>query len=428
MDSFIQVAELVLMPLVSNPVERECWRLHVDIVYLLQQRCFSQADLATLETKINKWRTMMVDLYGEVEDRRRTGGSRKKGKKAKKKKKAKKRKKRTKDNRADREEDTDDADDTDDSDENDADDKKCLSFKFPNFEVAGHWPRLIRFLGPPWFQDTRLWEHRHLAAKTTARRTNQHNTELAILTKTHEKDAISRHASYAGKSDVITPARRTPYSLTTKSEKITDIGQGRKHTLRLAVHRELGPAVSIDFNGITSRSGAHFYGHLLRPGNGILLRVPAAHTGIEYSFEDRVEPFVLPADETWRHVVVARISRFLHIPCGDGKARRWLELELLEESGVHEGFRQFKLSQRRHYVPLGWNGWTIASRIFLVPRGNLPFYFLNHRIRWQLRDRWASVLRPYVTPSLQGDTEPKGATANLEHYDDDDEYDGEEED
>jgi hypothetical protein len=74
------------MPLVPNPVERKCWRLHVDIVHLLQQRRFSQADLATLNTKINEWRMMMVDLYGEVEDRRRTGGLRKKGKKAKKKK------------------------------------------------------------------------------------------------------------------------------------------------------------------------------------------------------------------------------------------------------------------------------------------------------------------------------------------------------
>jgi hypothetical protein len=79
-------------------------------------------------------------------------------------------------------EEADDTDYMDDTDKYDADDKKmCLSFKFPNFEVAGHWPCLICFMGLPWFQDMQLRELWHLVVKTMAQWTNQHNTELSYF-------------------------------------------------------------------------------------------------------------------------------------------------------------------------------------------------------------------------------------------------------
>ncbi|ELR13385.1 uncharacterized protein ACA1_243150 [Acanthamoeba castellanii str. Neff] len=49
----------------------------------------------------------------------------------------------------------------------------------------------------PW-KDMHLWEQRHLAAKMTVCCTNQINTELAILVKTHQKDAVVCHLAYAG--------------------------------------------------------------------------------------------------------------------------------------------------------------------------------------------------------------------------------------
>ena len=159
MDSFLQVAELLFRERVSDPQERECWRVHVDIIRLLQQDSFSANDLEKLEKLTKRWKHLMVKLYGGVAERQRATSS--------KKKRSKKRSRTAKTA----------ASDTTTSGE------KPLSFSFPNFEVAQHWPELIRFLGPPWVQDTRLWEQRHLAAKTTARRTNQINTERAILIK-----------------------------------------------------------------------------------------------------------------------------------------------------------------------------------------------------------------------------------------------------
>lgn len=58
-----------------------------------------------------------------------------------------------------------------------------LSFNFPNFEMCEHWGEQIRFLGPVWFQDTLLFEQRHLSAKTMCQRTNQQANERDILIK-----------------------------------------------------------------------------------------------------------------------------------------------------------------------------------------------------------------------------------------------------
>ena len=36
---------------------------------------------------------------------------------------------------------------------------------YPNFEAERHWPRKIKFLGPPWFQNTKHWETQHSGGK-----------------------------------------------------------------------------------------------------------------------------------------------------------------------------------------------------------------------------------------------------------------------
>ena len=159
MDSFLQVPELLFKERVSDPQERECWRIHVDIVRLLQQDSFDTNDLDKLEKLTKRWKHLMVKFYSGVAERQRATSL--------KKTRSKKRSWTAETV----------ASDTTTSGE------KPLSFKFPNFEVAQHWLELIRFLGPPWVQDTRLWEQRHLTVKMTAHRTNQINTELAILVK-----------------------------------------------------------------------------------------------------------------------------------------------------------------------------------------------------------------------------------------------------
>jgi hypothetical protein len=159
MDSFLQVAELLFREQVSDPQECKCWRIHVNIVCLLQQDSFSANDLDKLEKLTKRWKHLMVKLYGGVAEQQCATSSKKKWSK----KCSQMAEMVASDMMTSRE--------------------KPLSFSFPNFKVTQHWPELIRFLSPPWVQDTPLWEQWHLMAKMTACRTNQINTEWAILIK-----------------------------------------------------------------------------------------------------------------------------------------------------------------------------------------------------------------------------------------------------
>ncbi|ELR18787.1 uncharacterized protein ACA1_166450 [Acanthamoeba castellanii str. Neff] len=214
MDSFLQVTELLFREWVSDLQEHECWHVHVDIVHLLQQDSFSANDLDKLEKLTKRWKHLMVKLYGSVAEWQCVMSLKKKWL------------------------------------------KKCLwtaemvasdmtmsgekplSFSFLNFEVMQHWPELICFLGPPWVQDTCLWEQWHLVAKMTVCCTNQINTEWVILIK-------------------------EPYTLTVSVTAVADITSNCKCNLNDAVEQEVGEGSEIAYNHITSHNSAYYYGHFL---------------------------------------------------------------------------------------------------------------------------------------------------------------------
>jgi hypothetical protein len=66
MDSFLQITELLFKEWVSDPQERKCWRLHVDIVRLLQQETYDAIDLNNLEMMTKRWKYLMVKIYSGV--------------------------------------------------------------------------------------------------------------------------------------------------------------------------------------------------------------------------------------------------------------------------------------------------------------------------------------------------------------------------
>ncbi len=130
MDSFLQIAELLFAGVILDD-ELACWSLHVDIVQQLEASSYSVDDLTTLMAMIILFKSAMVRLYADVRD---LAG-------------------------------------------------KLLSVIFPNLELASHWPDQIRFLGPPWCQDTKLWEQCHLPARVTLTRMNQRFCERDVLGK-----------------------------------------------------------------------------------------------------------------------------------------------------------------------------------------------------------------------------------------------------
>lgn len=149
LESLMQVIEVCLMGLILDE-EQECLEVHIDIIRILQGQHFTDSTLAMLMLKICWWKGEMVRLYGDVTEKRRTAGKRR----------------RNDDNGIDSESEM-----------------VKVSFAFPNFEMCEHWAELIWFLGPPKFQDTKLWEQRHLAAKRMCTRTNQRNITQDVLVK-----------------------------------------------------------------------------------------------------------------------------------------------------------------------------------------------------------------------------------------------------
>ncbi len=110
---------------------------------------------------------------------------------------------------------------------------------------------------------------------------------------------------------------------------------------------------------------------------------------LDFVFQDQ-HPHArfLQQSEEKRWVVVGIISRILTIRC-NSKTLPWLELQLGELKWPPNGrFLQFKFGNGRYYLPLGWNGWTIARRISLSTDPTTKRTIYNYRAKWFLGDRW----------------------------------------
>ncbi len=122
--------------------EQKCWELHIDIIRLLQGDHFTDAKLMILTSMVVCWKAAMVKQYSNMTEKR--SSSRIMESKTVK-----------------------------------------VSFRFPNFEMCKHWAELIWFLGPPEFQDMKLWEQQHLAVKRMCAHINQCNITCNVLIKVH---------------------------------------------------------------------------------------------------------------------------------------------------------------------------------------------------------------------------------------------------
>jgi hypothetical protein len=95
------------------------------------------------------------------------------------------------------------------------------------------------------------------------------------ITKTHQKDAVVQHQAYAGLPVGPTQGeRKEPYTLSVQAKTVRNITRDWKQNLVNAVTHELGKGINIAFDKITSHKSAHYYGHFLRLGDGIAVRVP----------------------------------------------------------------------------------------------------------------------------------------------------------
>jgi hypothetical protein len=79
-----------------------------------------------------------------------------------------------------------------------------------------------------------------------------------------------------------------------------------------------------------------------------------------------------------------------------------MRLGQFQRTATGQRYLRFKLSARRFYIPLGWNDWTVAKHISLVPdptQQTLTLY--NHRVKWNITDRWPTS---WCSPNLGEDS------------------------
>jgi exosome complex RNA-binding protein Rrp42 (RNase PH superfamily) len=71
LESLLQVIEVCLMGLIPDE-EQQCWKLHINIICLLQGQHFSDLTLVRLTLKICRWKVEMViwQCDGEEENGR----------------------------------------------------------------------------------------------------------------------------------------------------------------------------------------------------------------------------------------------------------------------------------------------------------------------------------------------------------------------
>jgi len=137
METVLQIIEVCLVDMVPTE-DLSCWREHVAMNALLCRSSWSETDLFELEQRISAWKAEFHRLHKDVLDIFQR---------------------------------------------NKQQVIKPLLFEFPNFGSIEHWVEQIPYIGPPWLQSTKLWEHRHLDCKVSIATTNLKQSHRDVMVK-----------------------------------------------------------------------------------------------------------------------------------------------------------------------------------------------------------------------------------------------------
>jgi hypothetical protein len=102
------------------------------------------------------------------------------------------------------------------------------------------------------------------------------------VAQTHEKDAVLQQLELDGEKDPPAKKRAVPYSVVRASTPAGEFHGQRLYRLKLGVIRELGESgwATMDTRSARSHTGFHYFGHFIRPGNTVVLRVPPARAKV----------------------------------------------------------------------------------------------------------------------------------------------------
>jgi len=100
-------------------------------------------------------------------------------------------------------------------------------------------------------------------------------------------------------------------------------------------------------------------------------------------------------------VVAGTITQLLTVQL-NGSPTSWLEMWLgeIQTTDTPLNYLCFELKEKQQcYIPQGWGCWTVAKQILLMldptaPKSNRTHYVYNHRIKWEITDRWPGETVP----------------------------------
>jgi hypothetical protein len=156
MDSLLQILEVLLMGLVGDD-DFAAWQDHINILELLRADSHTEEDMRQLQQLIPAWKSKIFALFNSVSE--------------------------TTQHSTRQASDRSNRNQVINSSRRARQPRPLNLLNVPNFETLSHVPEQIAFLGPMWFQDTLLFEQRHLLAKRLCLITNQQSNERDVLYK-----------------------------------------------------------------------------------------------------------------------------------------------------------------------------------------------------------------------------------------------------
>lgn len=214
-----------------------------------------------------------------------------------------------------------------------------------------------------------------------------------------------------------------PYELNKQATKVT-LNNDQLRGLSVAVQTYGGSGITFIADTITSHARCNYYNHLLKPNDSVALRVPPLYNQVmtflhvlhislslylhvhvyqlQYVYKDDQTVKVLDKHQHKNNccIIVGTITRLLTVQL-NGTPTQWLEMWLgeIQWNAVPLDYLRFKLDEKhRYYIPLGWCGWTVAKCLLLMidplaPKSNCTLFLYNHRIKWEITDRWPTSVQ-----------------------------------
>jgi hypothetical protein len=277
---------------------------------------------------------------------------------------------------------------------------------YPNFETENHWKRLIKRIGPVWFQSASYWETLHRQQKKIKRRTNGKNIERDVL---YEANCKEGHllGSYTLSLQEETAARNL--DMVPTGPKVFKYWKGGRlqwkdeivSILRESLHNQELAAIVRSSSRYEQCQGFHLGSRTVQLGSFVIIRqtFPSASSRFPVQFQyyppsllHRQPPPPLPLSQLreddqlgCRHLL-ASIEAVIII--GRDQPTAWMQVKILTNPQYDNSINCLAYNSRQTvtvWLPLGWGKYKVCRMVHVVRNSKTPsLLYYNWWLRREL--------------------------------------------